>query len=197
MNELYLSHHGILGQKWGVRRYQNEDGSLTNLGKKRKKVINDLDIKAKAINKDIPENPWITAYNKELKKNPNADFDDFWDGYSEKRVNKIEKDYSEWNKKYEKASNDAYHLMYDKHILEKGIDKVKSDTKTAAIVSSILAAPVAGLITAGATKNISSGKARVAIILASMGGTVITTTWKTAANGMSTLKKTEEKYGLR
>jgi len=31
----YLYHHGILGQKWGVRRYQNEDGSLTAAGKKR------------------------------------------------------------------------------------------------------------------------------------------------------------------
>lgn len=32
-DELY--HHGIKGQKWGVRRYQNEDGSLTLAGKKR------------------------------------------------------------------------------------------------------------------------------------------------------------------
>lgn len=30
-NELY--HHGIKGQKWGVRRFQNEDGSLTEDGK--------------------------------------------------------------------------------------------------------------------------------------------------------------------
>lgn len=30
-----LRHHGILGMKWGVRRYQNEDGSLTEAGKKR------------------------------------------------------------------------------------------------------------------------------------------------------------------
>lgn len=32
--EDYLAHHGILGQKWGVRRYQNYDGSLTALGRK-------------------------------------------------------------------------------------------------------------------------------------------------------------------
>lgn len=30
-----LTHYGVLGQKWGVRRYQNEDGSLTALGKRR------------------------------------------------------------------------------------------------------------------------------------------------------------------
>lgn len=30
-----LSHHGILGQRWGVRRFQNKDGSLTTAGKKR------------------------------------------------------------------------------------------------------------------------------------------------------------------
>ena len=33
--EDHLEHHGILGQKWGVRRYQNADGSLTEEGKKR------------------------------------------------------------------------------------------------------------------------------------------------------------------
>lgn len=35
MYEVYLSHHGILGQKWGIRRYQNPDGSLTAAGKLR------------------------------------------------------------------------------------------------------------------------------------------------------------------
>ena len=31
----YIAHHGILGQKWGIRRFQNKDGSRTAEGKKR------------------------------------------------------------------------------------------------------------------------------------------------------------------
>ena len=38
-----LIHYGILGMKWGVRRYQNKDGSLTSAGKKR--YSNNDDIK--------------------------------------------------------------------------------------------------------------------------------------------------------
>ncbi len=34
-NDNYLQHHGIKGMKWGVRRWQNPDGSLTPEGEKR------------------------------------------------------------------------------------------------------------------------------------------------------------------
>lgn len=49
-NELY--HHGIRGQKWGVRRFQNKDGSLTKLGQKRvDKAQKQADKAAKKANK--------------------------------------------------------------------------------------------------------------------------------------------------
>ena len=41
MNELY--HYGVKGQKWGVRRYQNKDGSLTTAGRKRRNEFYDTE----------------------------------------------------------------------------------------------------------------------------------------------------------
>ena len=36
----YLAHSGIKGMKWGIRRYRNEDGTLTEAGKKRYAKMN-------------------------------------------------------------------------------------------------------------------------------------------------------------
>lgn len=59
----YLEHHGILGQRWGVRRYQNSDGSLTSEGKKRYgyKTMSDSELRD-AVNRKRLENRY-----KELK----------------------------------------------------------------------------------------------------------------------------------
>lgn len=53
--EYELYHHGVKGQKWGVRRYQNPDGSLTALGKKKIKVREDY----------IDKNGKLTEYGKQ------------------------------------------------------------------------------------------------------------------------------------
>lgn len=42
IRESDLAHHGIKGQKWGVRRFQNDDGSLTNAGRSRYHVGKEL-----------------------------------------------------------------------------------------------------------------------------------------------------------
>ena len=41
--ENYLAHHGIKGQKWGIRRFQNPDGTRTVLGKKRERKAKTID----------------------------------------------------------------------------------------------------------------------------------------------------------
>lgn len=48
-----LTHHGILGMKWGVRRYQNKDGSLTAAGRKHYGASGLDNRKAKELEKNI------------------------------------------------------------------------------------------------------------------------------------------------
>ena len=36
--KVYLAHHGVKGQKWGVRNYQDYDGSLTAKGRERYEI---------------------------------------------------------------------------------------------------------------------------------------------------------------
>lgn len=58
--EDYLAHHGILGMKWGVRRYQNSNGTLTAAGKKRYKIETDI----------RPEPPYHQRGERDEQKHP-------------------------------------------------------------------------------------------------------------------------------
>ena len=71
-NELY--HHGIKGQKWGVRRYQNEDGTLTEEGRKKyardqQKILNDLAIEDRYLRGDQERSAkYIKKYTRKYEK---------------------------------------------------------------------------------------------------------------------------------
>lgn len=63
MESSALKHYGVRGMRWGVRRYQNKDGSLTNAGKKRyDRDVRENNAKKKdnRINIDGPDpNRWV------------------------------------------------------------------------------------------------------------------------------------------
>ena len=101
-----LAHHGIKGQKWGVRRYQNKDGSLTPAGRKRQ-AKEDL----KTANKEYSK-----AYNKAYNYSARHPIGQY--------VSKKKKQQSDenWGDAYDKAqkANDA----------KTAYKKVKEDIKS-------------------------------------------------------------------
>lgn len=79
-SDSYLAHHGIPGMRWGVRRYQNKDGSLTSSGRKHYSAEAKAERKAKkAETKAAKRREKILNDPKLLKKHFNE--------YSEKEIN--------------------------------------------------------------------------------------------------------------
>lgn len=99
MTELY--HHGIKGMKWGVRRYQNADGSLTPAGKKRQE---------KQFKKE--EKKYDKAYRKNYYKAYNQAAD-----YANKvLIPKINKKYEKYD--FSNMDDPKVKRIYDKYINE-------------------------------------------------------------------------------
>ena len=90
-----LLHYGILGMKWGVRRYQNSDGSLTSAGRRR--YLEGIDTE-KIIKKGLrnPFHPLIGAGSELLRQKVNKrDNMDRLEGLSSRGVNLLVKDIKE------------------------------------------------------------------------------------------------------
>ena len=64
----FLAHHGVPKQKWGERRYQNEDGSLTPLGREHRRLTRPSRAKSKSSETEAkPSLKQVLANKKEVQ----------------------------------------------------------------------------------------------------------------------------------
>jgi uncharacterized protein YaaW (UPF0174 family) len=112
-----LQHHGILGMKWGVRRFQNRDGSLTSAGKKRRADDSDTDE-----NKQVQD----PLSKKAIKKMSDAEIQD--------KIDRLELE-----KKYKSLMNEVYPppshegKKFVKKVLEKSGENITTQLATYAM----------------------------------------------------------------
>lgn len=105
--ESYLEHHGIKGMHWGVRRYRNPDGTLTEAGKKRvskkysrlmKRAVQNVNANSRRL--------YVEGYNRAVDKMNNGGIKKYNDEYNKKLGDKAEgHDYfndKEYNEGYER-----------------------------------------------------------------------------------------------
>lgn len=113
-----LTHYGIKGQKWGIRRYQNKDGTLTPAGKKKvSKEYKKLADKAQQEADSKSSDRYIKAYNKAADDMNNGLTDKYNADYDKKLGSKAKNhDYmndDEYTKGYEKMFDDLLVKHYN------------------------------------------------------------------------------------
>ena len=171
--EDYLSHHGVAGQKWGIRRYQNEDGSYKpgaegrydpepsgNGGRTLKNRV-----KAKAgVYKDGDGNPYVSEKRRKNRKNEYEQYEKGLERDKEKAAKKAAERAEKQRKKDEKMSKNSYKKIAGKYVLKnigytiagnvigKAVEKKTGNTGLGLYTN-------AGIQTVGKTANmIKSGK---------------------------------------
>ena len=115
-DELY--HHGVKGMKWGVRRYQNADGSLTNAG--RKKISKQYKKQSVKVTRDLQNQQssmWVKSYNKTADYMNGGGIDKF----NKQQEKKYGKDYAkrdDYMDNYQKLFNEKMNQNLNKTLNE-------------------------------------------------------------------------------
>ena len=119
-NELY--HFGVKGLKWGIRRYQNKDGTLTPKGRARASKQYKKYMSRAAANVETSSN-WMKGYNRAADKMNNGLTDRYNSEY-DKRLGSKAKNHDYLN---DDAYNNGYEDLFDS-VLNKEVASVKLES---------------------------------------------------------------------
>ena len=126
MSEEFLEHYGVKGMKWGVRRYQNRNGTLTTTGRNKYRQARQIKRAQKKWDRNFRRN-WAKAYNKATerandvlipqinKKYKNCDFSklDVSDRANPKGDPKLVSAYNKYMEEYQSRFNKILQHSYD------------------------------------------------------------------------------------